>query len=149
MTVFFFFCSNSFCSIRLSIHPSMSAIPSHSLSVFHHSISKPDPHVNSVPPPHPRLNQSQLVPMAFQICNFLTHRLQSRAQCIVGRLALSQKQTWSNSFDHPPPLFLNIIFQPSVLTPCDFFSSISISFLLSVIQLLSVWIIGHSAGVVG
>lgn len=42
----FFFCSN-----QLSIHPSVSVIPSHSLSVFHHSISKPDPRVNSVPPP--------------------------------------------------------------------------------------------------
>lgn len=49
---FFFFAQTLFVpSIYLSIHPSTSAVPSHSLSVFHHSISKPDPHVNSVPPP--------------------------------------------------------------------------------------------------
>lgn len=43
----------------------------------------------------------------------------------------------------------NIIFQPSFFAPCDFLSSISICFLLSVIQPLSVRIIGHSAIVPG
>lgn len=41
---------------KLSIHlphPSMSAGPSHTLSVFHHSISKPDPRVAHLPPTPP------------------------------------------------------------------------------------------------
>ncbi len=86
------------------------------------------------------LNQSQPVLLVFQICNFLTHRLQSNdAQSGMGHHRNKYGQT---------PLF-NIMFRPSVFAPCDFLSSISISFLPSVIQPLSLRIIGHSAGVLG
>ena len=104
----------------------MSAIPSHSLSVFQHSISKPDPHVNSVPPPTPDLlNQSQPVLVVFQICNFLTHRF-------------AYPRTMRRRNKHGPHSLFFFLFlllphnipAPWSFAPCDFLPSISISFLL-------------------
>ena len=118
----------------------MSAIPSHSLSVFHHSISKPDPHVNSIPPPRqtePITTCSDGIP---NMQLFDPPFAEPNAQYCVGRLGLSQKQTWADTFDSP---LFNVIFQPAI-SP-----SISISFPQSAIQPLCARIVGHSAGNAG
>lgn len=108
--------------IRPSPHPSPSAGHSHSLSVFHHSISKPDPHVKPVPSPPPPLAPANrdLSSMAFQICNFLTHRLQSRGNNGgADRLGIVSGTNTASAPFTPPlsiPLF-DIIFQLSPFAP--------------------------------
>lgn len=91
--------------------------------------------------PHPRLDQSQLVLMEFQTCYILTHLCRAMHSVVWAGWVVTE-----TNMTFPP---FNIIFQPSVFAPCDFLSSISISFLPSVIQPLSVQIIAYSAGVVG
>lgn len=76
------------------------------------------------PSPTPDLlNQSQPVLAAFQICNFLTHRLQSQAQSV--RCGVVIETNMVQLFQLLP---FYIIFQPSFFALCDFLSSISISF---------------------
>lgn len=108
-----------FCSNHLSIHPSVSVIPSHSLSVFHHSISKPDPRVNPGTPPS-WTEPITTCPMASQICNFLTCRLQSCAQCTM-RVGLTRHRNKHGGIPFTPSdPFLRSFFRPQALRHATF-----------------------------
>lgn len=120
--------------IRPSTHPSTSASSSLWLSVFHHPISKPDPHVKPVPTPSTirSAGPSQLRLVLDGIPNMQlsdppfaeSGKQWQRGQA---RDCLGNKQDPAPFTPPPPTLLFDIIFQLSAFAPCHFFSSISIT----------------------
>lgn len=135
-----------FLFISPTMHPSMSAVPSHTLSVFHRSISKPDPRVNSVPPP-PRLAQP------ITTCPGGIPNMQlsdpSFAEPSIMRCEYAGVSIETNMVQLFHRLPFNIIFQPSFFTRWLFAIHLNLLPPPSVIQPLSVSIVGHSAGSLG